>query len=156
MAAEIPDFFSLGSTLKTGLVPVVVSMADRAKALETYVSLYISQEVRQEGIVRNLSAFARFLEAAAFSHGSIFNMSEVARECETSRTAVEGYFSILEDLLVACRLPVSLAARNGGSSIMRSFISLMRASTGRSGPRGLWTGQARLTGLSSKVSSSSI
>lgn len=33
-------------------------------------------------------------------------MSEVARECETSRSTVSGYLELLEDLLLAFRLPV--------------------------------------------------
>jgi len=64
------------------------------------------EEVRQEGLTRNLGAFARFLEAASFSQGAILNVSEVARECAVERKVVEGYFGILEDLLIGYRLPV--------------------------------------------------
>jgi uncharacterized protein len=59
-----------------------------------------------EGLVRNIGDFSRFLEAASFSHGSILNMTEVARDCQIGRKAVESYFSILEDLLLSFRLPV--------------------------------------------------
>jgi len=34
------------------------------------------------------------------------SVSEVARECAVERKAVENYFTILEDLLIAYRLPV--------------------------------------------------
>ncbi len=43
-------------------------------------------------------AFARFLEAISFSHGSLLNLAEVARECQVGRKTVEGYLDILEDL----------------------------------------------------------
>jgi len=59
-----------------------------------------------EGLVRNLGAFSRFLEASSFSHAALLTASEIARECEVSRTTVEGYLSILEDMLIAARLPV--------------------------------------------------
>jgi uncharacterized protein len=59
-----------------------------------------------EALVRDVGAFARFLEAISFSHGSMLNLAEVARECQVSRKTVEGYLGILEDLLLAFRLPV--------------------------------------------------
>src|SRR3989304_4499097 len=64
------------------------------------------EEVQQEGFARNIGAFGRFLEAASFSQGSVLNMAAVARECAVSAKVVEDYFSILEDLLIAVRLPV--------------------------------------------------
>ena len=59
-----------------------------------------------EGLVRNIGNFSRFLEAISFSHGSLLNTSNVARECEMERKTVEAYITILEDLLLAFRLPV--------------------------------------------------
>jgi predicted AAA+ superfamily ATPase len=56
--------------------------------------------------VRNVGNFARFLEAISFSHGSQLNATAVARECSVERKTVEGYISILEDLLLCFRLPV--------------------------------------------------
>ncbi|MBI4024940.1 MAG: DUF4143 domain-containing protein [Verrucomicrobia bacterium] len=46
------------------------------------------------------------LAAASFSQGSVLNMTAVARECAVSAKVVEDYFGILEDLLLAVRLPV--------------------------------------------------
>lgn len=56
--------------------------------------------------MRKVGSFARFLESIAFSHGGVLNVSEVPRECETSRKTVEGYVEILEDLLLAFRVPI--------------------------------------------------
>jgi uncharacterized protein len=67
---------------------------------------HICGKVQQEGLARNISAFGRFLEAASFSQGCVLNMAAVARECAVSVKVVEDYFSILEDLLIAVRLPV--------------------------------------------------
>ena len=106
MAAELGDTFSLEDALSIGMVPLVVSAPDPAEALKAYATLYIREEVQMEGLVRNIGDFSRFLEVASFSHGSILNMTEVARDCQIGRKAVESYFSILEDLLLAFRLPV--------------------------------------------------
>ena len=67
---------------------------------------YLREEVQQEGFARNIGAFSRFLEAASFSQGGLLNMAAVARECAVSAKVVEDYFSILEDLLIAVRVPV--------------------------------------------------
>lgn len=106
MAAELGDAFSLTSALNDGLVPLVLAAGDRRAVLQTYFSVYLREEIQMEGLIRNLGAFSRFIEAAAFSHGALLTASEIARECEVSRTTVEGYLSILEDMLIASRLPV--------------------------------------------------
>lgn len=106
MAAELGKNFNLDSALKYGLLPLVVSSSNPQKVLKTYAALYVREEVQMEGLVRNIGNFSRFLEAVSFSHGGLLNISNVARECEVERKVVEGYISILEDLLLAFRLPI--------------------------------------------------
>lgn len=105
MAAELPTF-SLDQSLQRGLVPLVVMAEDPDDVLKSYASLYLEQEVQAEGFVRNVGSFARFLETVSFSHGAVLNVANVARETQVSRKTVEGYLGILEDLLLAWRLPV--------------------------------------------------
>ena len=52
-----------------------------------------------------MSAFARFLEVASFSQGSMVNFTEVAREVSINRQVIQNYFSILNDLLLSHHLP---------------------------------------------------
>jgi predicted AAA+ superfamily ATPase len=92
--------------LQFGGLPSVWQEHYPDRYLESYVSTYLREEIQQEGLTRNLSAFSRFLEAASFSQAGILNVSEVARECAVHRKVVENYFSILEDLMIAYRLPV--------------------------------------------------
>jgi len=106
MAAELGERFSLSSALELGLVPVLVGAASPRHALAGYVGLYIKEEVQAEALTRNVGDFARFLEAASFSHGSLVNVAEMARECQVGRKTVESYLSILEDLLLAVQVPV--------------------------------------------------
>ena len=106
MAVELGKKFSLVSALKQGLLPLVFSAADPDAVLRTYASLYVREEVQMEGLVRNIGNFSRFLEAVSFSHGSLLNISNVARECEVERKVVEAYIAILENLLLAFRVPV--------------------------------------------------
>jgi len=105
MAGELPDF-DLARALDLGLVPLVVDAPDPRGALAAYAGLYVEQEVQAEGLVRDVGAFARFLEAASFSHASVLNVSNLAREAQVHRKTVEGYIDILEDLLLGFRLPI--------------------------------------------------
>lgn len=105
-AVELGADFNLERSLSYGQLPAVFFEKDSKKYLESYVKTYLEEEVFQEGLTRNLSAFARFLETASFSQGSVLNTSEVAREAAIERKAVENYFSVLEDLLIGYRLPV--------------------------------------------------
>ncbi|MBU1148134.1 MAG: AAA family ATPase [Candidatus Omnitrophica bacterium] len=103
---ELGEDFNLNHSLKYGQLPSVYSESDPKAYLESYVKTYLEEEVRQEGLTRNLGAFSRFLEAASFSQGSVLNISSVARDCHIERKVVENYFTILEDLLIAYQLPV--------------------------------------------------
>ncbi|HAX62254.1 MAG TPA: ATPase [Elusimicrobia bacterium] len=106
MAAELGKKFNLNNVLNQGLLPLVVSAQNPDAVLKTYASLYVREEVQAEGLVRNIGNFSRFLESVSFSHGSVLNITNVARDCEVERKVVEGYIAILEDLLLAFRLPV--------------------------------------------------
>ena len=105
MAAEWPAF-DLSRNLEIGLLPLVVDAADPEDARAAYAALYLEQEVKAEGLVRSVGDFARFLEVVSFSHASVLNVSNVARETGASRQTVVGYLEILEDLLLAFRLEV--------------------------------------------------
>jgi uncharacterized protein len=105
-AHELGTDFTLDKALKTGLIPVVERSADPGKTLSAYVDIYLREEIMAEGLVRNLGTFTRFLEIISYSHGAVLNVSNLARECQISRGIVSGYIDILEDLLLAYRLPV--------------------------------------------------
>ena len=106
MAAELGKRFSLENALTFGLVPLVVNAANPIETISAYAGLYIKEEVQQEGLVRNIGDFSRFLEVASFSHTAVLNVAEVARDCHVGRKTVEGYFTVLQDLLLAFKLPV--------------------------------------------------
>ena len=130
MAAELPDF-DLERALRFGLVPLIVDSPDPKRTLDAYASLYIDQEVRAEGLTRDVGAFARFLEAISFSHGGQLNLAAIARECEVERRTVAAYVDILEDLLMAFRLPV-FRKRAKRATVARDRLYLFDAGVFRS------------------------
>lgn len=103
---ELGKDFNLEHSLKYGQLPCAYKEHNPKAYLKSYVKTYLEEEIQQEGLTRNLAGFARFLEAASFSQGSVLNISSIARECYVERKVVESYFSILEDLLIAYRVPV--------------------------------------------------
>jgi len=105
-SGELGDSFSLDKALQTGLIPVVERSPEPSKSLSAYVDIYLREEIMAEGLVRNLGTFARFLEIISFSHGSVLNISNLARECQTGRGIIAGYLEILEDLLLGYQLQV--------------------------------------------------
>lgn len=106
IALELGSDFDLKRALRWGCLPLSCTAEKPQDYLNSYAATYLREEVQQEGFARNISAFSRFLEAASFSQASVLNMAAVARECAVSAKVVEDYFCILEDLLIAVRLPV--------------------------------------------------
>jgi predicted AAA+ superfamily ATPase len=102
---EVGKSFDLTHALQQGMLPAVYQVSDPEHYLSSYINTYLREEILQEGLARNLGQFTRFLETASFSQGSLINASEIAREASIDRKVVSSYFEILEDLLIAVRLP---------------------------------------------------
>jgi predicted AAA+ superfamily ATPase len=105
MASEMGDSFSLDRALVSGMLPLVIASPNPDDTLKAYASFYLKEEVQMEGLVRKMGAFSRFMESISFSHGGILNVTDVSRDCQVERKTVEGFVSILEDLLLAFRIP---------------------------------------------------
>jgi len=106
MASELGNQFKLEEALRLGMLPIVRGGKDPEEILRAYNGLYLREEVQMEGLVRNVGSFSRFLEAISFSQATVLNLANVARECHVNRKTVEGYLEILEDLLLAFRVPI--------------------------------------------------
>jgi len=105
LLSELPAPPVFDDVLQFGLLPIVLAAQNPEDVLKAYVALYVREEVQLEGLVRSLGNFSRFLEAASFSHASLLNVSNIARESGVERKVVESYIQILEDLLLAFKLP---------------------------------------------------
>lgn len=101
MGGELGERFSMADALDFGMLPVVVNSPKPREFATSYARVYLEEEVRLEGAVRKLGAFARFLEIAALSHGTVPNCRSIGRECGISGVSVASYFSILEDFMLS-------------------------------------------------------
>jgi predicted AAA+ superfamily ATPase len=102
---ELGTDYSLARVLRFGSIPVVWSSNHKRRTLEAYVQTYLKEEIKGEALARNLPGFARFLPVAALLHAQHVNVSGIARDSAAARTTVDGYLDILEDTLLAYRLP---------------------------------------------------
>lgn len=106
MAYELKDKFNLDDALAYGLLPLRFGFDDPKATLQAYISLYIEEEVKAEGLIRRFEPFTRFLQVMSLSHGSQLNVANVARECHVKRTTVHEWIGILEDLLISFQLNI--------------------------------------------------
>ena len=104
-AAELGKEFDLEKVLRHGSVPLVWTSESPRTVLEAYAQFYLREEIRAEALVRNLPGFVRFLPIAALYNGQRINITGIARAAGVARTTVQGYLDILEDTLLAFRLP---------------------------------------------------
>ena len=102
---ELADQFDLQRALQFGLLPSIFFSESPIEDLEAYTGAYLTEEIAAEAIVRNLSAFSRFLQVAALCHGQMLNFSQVANDAQVAVTTVREYFQILKDTLLAHELP---------------------------------------------------
>lgn len=101
----LPDIDDL---LAFGGLPAIRSELDdglRSALLEAYRDVYLVEEIRNEGLVRNLDGFRRFLDIAALMNGQVVNVATTARDAGVARTTVEGYFDVLRDTMIGFMLP---------------------------------------------------
>jgi predicted AAA+ superfamily ATPase len=103
---ELGNLFDAEFALQWGFLPYV--QLDRKNApdiLNSYVNTYIKEEIKEEGIVRSLPPFLRFMGIAGQLNGQLVNGQNISREAGVPRSSVDVYFSILEDTLLGYFLP---------------------------------------------------
>ena len=106
MAAELGDQFNLEVALKHGLLPLCWGSPKPLETLQGYISLYLEEEVKSEGLIRQYEPFTRFLQTMSLSHGQVLNISNISRECYVHRTTVHDWIGILDDLLISYQMQV--------------------------------------------------
>ena len=101
---EVTDF-QLDRAVQNGMIPRHYMVPDATKRLRGYVEVYLNEEIREEGEIRELDAFEVFMEVAAISDGEILNYSNIAADCGVSVKTVQSYFQILYDTLIGYEIP---------------------------------------------------
>jgi len=106
MAIEIKELFNLNDALSFGLLPLRFGVNNPLETLQSYIALYLEEEIKMEGLIRHIEPFTRFLQTMSFSHGSILNLSNIAQECHVKRTTVDSWLSIVVDMLIGYEVQI--------------------------------------------------
>ncbi|MEK7122825.1 MAG: AAA family ATPase [Patescibacteria group bacterium] len=105
---ELGEQFHLERALAYGTLPKVFSLSseeDVRNFLRSYAQTYVKEEIRSEGLIRNLDSFRGFLSVVAAENGAILSWSNIAREAGIHAKTVQAHYSILEDTLLGFFLP---------------------------------------------------
>lgn len=86
----------------------------REDLLRSYATIYLEEEIRREGYVKDWGAFLNFLRLAAMESGQSLNYAKIARETGLSQPTVKSHYQLLEDMFVGVRVPAfTRSARKG-------------------------------------------
>jgi predicted AAA+ superfamily ATPase len=94
--------------LELGCLPEPYLENDRSlaeKLLDSYAGSYLREEIQSEALSRNLEGFSRFLATAAAGSGQFLDFSKLSQRARVARTSAIRYFDVLEDTLIAYRIP---------------------------------------------------
>jgi uncharacterized protein len=115
---ELGDDFDLQLVMTFGSLPKIYTLLKQGQKrsalqlLRSYVSTYLSEEIKAEALVRHLDHFQRFLEVSAQQFAREVNQSELADQAQISVSSVKNYYGILEDTMIGFFLfPYSTSIR---------------------------------------------
>jgi predicted AAA+ superfamily ATPase len=104
---ELKTTPSIENFLLYGSLPAIFLESDlsiREEELDSYVDLYLEDEVRAEALVRAIGSFENFLRLASVESGNLINFDKISQDIGVARTTVAAYYQILEDCLIAERI----------------------------------------------------
>lgn len=103
--------FSLERLFERGMIPSLYYSQDIEEDLGAYVNTYLTEEIAAEGLVRNLTGFARFLQVAAHTNTQMINYTNIASDSQIPAQTVKLWYQILIDTLLGYELPPFTATR---------------------------------------------
>lgn len=104
-SAELGEAFDLEKYLNRGGLPAIHDDDNYRSILRAYCADYLKEEIFDEGLIRKLAPFSRFLEFAALSDTEILSFESFARDVGVSGPTIRSYFEILSDTLIGRYLP---------------------------------------------------
>jgi predicted AAA+ superfamily ATPase len=114
-AKELNYKIDLKKALSFGLLPEPYLESHSSisrKLLETYSATYLKEEIQAEALARSIPGFARFLGTIAQVSGSIVDFSKLSLKAKVSRTSTVRFIEILEDTMIAQRVPIFEGAQD--------------------------------------------
>jgi predicted AAA+ superfamily ATPase len=105
-AGELAKPVLLERALQFGMLPgIYLGGAEAGAILETYAEVYLREEIAAEALTKNLGSYARFLDVIAAASGQWLNYSKLSSDTEIPKETVRRFVDLLEDTLMAVRIP---------------------------------------------------
>ena len=104
---ELGEKFDLHEVLQRGSLPEIFNLKNKKEKnryLNSYVQVYLKEEIIYEQIIRNIQPFRFFLDVAGQCNGMILNYSRIAAEAGIDYKSCQRYFEILEDTFLGFHL----------------------------------------------------
>lgn len=108
LACELGADFDLERALAHGTLPGIYAETDqptREGDLRSYADTYLREEVQAEALVRDIGGYGRLLQLVASASGRVLNVNALCRDASLSYETARRYIEVLEDTLVAFRVP---------------------------------------------------
>jgi len=103
---ELEEPLDLRRALQVGMLPgIYLGDEESVDVLETYVEVYLREEIRAEALTKNVGGYARFLDVTAVLSGSWLNYSKISSDTEIPKETVRRFVALLEDTLLLFRIP---------------------------------------------------
>jgi predicted AAA+ superfamily ATPase len=104
--SEYKDVYSINRATEWGSLPQTITKPEFMKDyLTSYVETYLKEELIEEGLLRKIEPFVRFLNICGMYNGQILNVENIARESFIGRSTIVKYFEVLEETLIGFQLP---------------------------------------------------
>lgn len=104
--SELGADLDLERALQVGTLPgIYFDHEEGIRVLGTYADVYLREEIRSAGEVRDIGSYARFLDVAATMSGQWLNYSKLSADAEIPKETIRRYVGLLEDTLLVVRLP---------------------------------------------------
>jgi len=98
-AARILDRCNFGS------LPAIIDADLPKRDLDSYVGIYLKEEIQAEALTRSIENFARVLNFSAHLNAEQINYTKIGNDAGVPPRTVRDYFQIFSDTLIAHILP---------------------------------------------------
>ncbi len=90
-----------------GCLPGVImeEESSKGKTLETYAELYLEEEIRKEGLIKNIGHFSSFLELSSLESGNIMDLTGLSRQSGIAVSTLKTYYQVLVDTFIGYWIP---------------------------------------------------
>lgn len=103
---EMGEKYDAERIFQVGCLPgIYLDRESGAEVLDAYSTTYLKEEIQVEALTRTIGSYSRFLDIAAEASGQWINYSKLSNDAEIPKETIRRFFSILEDTLVAFRVP---------------------------------------------------